>query len=210
CVLLFCMFFLLGFLLEETPCEHGENMQTPHREAQEIAHLSTVHSGEDLPPSANSPARGTRAYDLLAVRRQCKQCKQLSHRATRNELCTSQTLFSVCDMKRSLVPTCPPSKTCSPPESGNGQEKSLQTPHTLDTNYSNSSPLVDATDHCSPKPPDTKTVSSPSLSHYCTANPLLHIYLSLHFSHSSPLLCTTVVQHFTATVCSHSALYILF
>src|SRR4029434_4317431 len=24
----FCMFFLLGFLLEETPCEHGENMQT--------------------------------------------------------------------------------------------------------------------------------------------------------------------------------------
>src|SRR4029434_7370832 len=26
----FCMFFLLGFLVEETPCEHGENMQTPH------------------------------------------------------------------------------------------------------------------------------------------------------------------------------------
>ena len=67
--------------------------------------------------------------------------------------------------KRSSVPTCPPSKTCTPPESGNGQEKSLQTPHTPDTNYSNSSPLVDATDHCSPKPPDTKTVSSPSPSH---------------------------------------------
>src|SRR4029434_57583 len=29
--------FLLGFLLEETPCEHGENMQTPHRKAWEIA-----------------------------------------------------------------------------------------------------------------------------------------------------------------------------
>src|SRR4029434_1314738 len=47
-------FFLLGFLVEETPCEHGENMQTPHRKAREIAHLSTVHSGEDLPPRANS------------------------------------------------------------------------------------------------------------------------------------------------------------
>ena len=32
--------------------------------------------------------------------------------------------------------------------------------------------LVDATDHCSPKPPDTKTVSSPSPSHYWTTNPL--------------------------------------
>ena len=68
--------------------------------------------------------------------------------------------------ERSSVPTCPPSKTCTPPESGNGQEKSLQTPHTLDTTYSNSSPLVGATDLCSPKPPDTKTVSSPSPSHY--------------------------------------------
>ena len=43
---LFCSHvFLLGFLAEETPCEHGENMQTPHRKAREIAHLSTVHSG---------------------------------------------------------------------------------------------------------------------------------------------------------------------
>src|SRR4029434_8100549 len=33
----FCMFFLLGFLVEETPCEHGENMQTPHKKAREIA-----------------------------------------------------------------------------------------------------------------------------------------------------------------------------
>src|SRR4029434_8466981 len=76
-VLFFCMFFLLGFLLEETPCEHGENMQTPHRKAREIAHLSTVHSGEDLPPRANSTPSGNRTHDLLAVRR---QCKQLSHR----------------------------------------------------------------------------------------------------------------------------------
>src|SRR4029434_5881050 len=48
----FFMFFLLGFLLEGTSREHGENMQTPHRKAREIAHLSTVHSGEDLPPRA--------------------------------------------------------------------------------------------------------------------------------------------------------------
>src|SRR4029434_8193321 len=40
CVLFFLHVFLLGFLVEETPCEHRENMQTPHREAREIAHLS--------------------------------------------------------------------------------------------------------------------------------------------------------------------------
>src|SRR4029434_1225780 len=73
------MFFLSGSLVEETPCEDGENMQTPHRKALEIAHLSTVHSGEDLPPRANSAPCGNRTHDLLAVRRQCKQCKQLSH-----------------------------------------------------------------------------------------------------------------------------------
>src|SRR4029434_270467 len=71
--------FLLGFLAEETPCEHGENMQTPHRKAREIAHLSTVHSGEDLPPRANSVPCGNQTHDLLAVR---LQCKQLSHRAS--------------------------------------------------------------------------------------------------------------------------------
>src|SRR4029434_1798744 len=76
-VLFFLHVFLLGLLAEETPCEHGENMQTPHRKAQEIAHLSTVHSGEDLPPRANSTPCGNRTCDLLAVRR---QCKQLSHR----------------------------------------------------------------------------------------------------------------------------------
>src|SRR4029434_2332572 len=79
---LFFNFFLLGSLVEETPCEHGENMQTPHRKAREIAHLSTVHPGEDLPPGANSAPCGNRTHDLLAVRRQCKQCKQLSHRDT--------------------------------------------------------------------------------------------------------------------------------
>src|SRR4029434_870018 len=67
------MFFLLGSLVEETPCAHGANIQTPHRKAQEIAHLSTVHSGEDLPPRANSAPCGNRTHDLLAVRRQCKQ-----------------------------------------------------------------------------------------------------------------------------------------
>src|SRR4029434_6844690 len=71
--------FLLGFLVEETPSEHGENMQTPHRKAREIAHMSTVHSGEDLRPRATSAPCGNRTHDLLAVRRQCKQCKQLSH-----------------------------------------------------------------------------------------------------------------------------------
>src|SRR4029434_3551094 len=74
CVLLFYMFFLLGSLVEETPCEHGENMQTQHRNARERAHLSTVHSGEDLPPRANSAPCGNRTHALLAVRRQRKQC----------------------------------------------------------------------------------------------------------------------------------------
>src|SRR4029434_9421718 len=41
----FACFFLLGSLVEETPCEHGENMQTPHRKAREIAHLSTALRG---------------------------------------------------------------------------------------------------------------------------------------------------------------------
>src|SRR4029434_7777028 len=71
--------FLLGLLAEETPCEHGENMQTPHRKAREIAHLGTVHSGEDLPPRANSAPCGNRTHDLRAVKPQCKQCKKLSH-----------------------------------------------------------------------------------------------------------------------------------
>src|SRR4029434_3800501 len=36
-VLFFLHVFLLGFLVEETPCEHRENLQTPHRKAREIA-----------------------------------------------------------------------------------------------------------------------------------------------------------------------------
>src|SRR4029434_2345908 len=48
-VLLFLHVFLLGFLLEETPCEHRENMQTPHRNAREIAYLSTEGLGRTCP-----------------------------------------------------------------------------------------------------------------------------------------------------------------
>src|SRR4029434_9511779 len=54
----FCMFFLLGSLVEETPCEHWKNMQTPHRKAREIAHLSTVHCalwGGPAPESQQCP-----------------------------------------------------------------------------------------------------------------------------------------------------------
>src|SRR4029434_10807956 len=49
-VLFFLHVFLLGFLVEETLCEHGENMQTPHRKAREIAHLSTEGLGRTCPP----------------------------------------------------------------------------------------------------------------------------------------------------------------
>ena len=73
------MFLLLGFLVEETPCEHGENMQTPHRRAREIAHCALW--GGPAPQSQQRPMRESN-HDLLAVRQQCKQCKQLSHRAT--------------------------------------------------------------------------------------------------------------------------------
>src|SRR4029434_4911932 len=68
------MFFLLGYLVEETPCERGENMQTPHRKAREISYLSTEGLGR-----TNSAQCGNRTHDLLAVRLQCKQCEQLSH-----------------------------------------------------------------------------------------------------------------------------------
>src|SRR4029434_4743389 len=47
---IFACFLLLGFLVEETPCEQGENMQTPHRKAQEMAHLSTEGLGRTCPP----------------------------------------------------------------------------------------------------------------------------------------------------------------
>src|SRR4029434_3270341 len=67
-VLFFLHVFLLGLFAEETPCEHRENMQTPGDSPLEIAHLSTVHSGEDLPPRANSAPCWNRTHDLLAVR----------------------------------------------------------------------------------------------------------------------------------------------
>src|SRR4029434_2101385 len=120
-----------------------------------------------------------------------------------------KTLSSL--QKGLLVPTCPPSRTFITSEPGNRQGKSLQTPHTLDTNYSNSSPLVDATDHCSPKPPDTKTVSSPSR---LTTEQLTHcsIYIYIYIFIPALLALSTSSLHycFTATVYSHSALCIYF
>src|SRR4029434_293424 len=53
--LFFGMFFLLGFLVGETPCKHGENMQTPHRKAREIAHLSTEGLGRTCPQYQQRP-----------------------------------------------------------------------------------------------------------------------------------------------------------
>src|SRR4029434_2952904 len=50
--------FLLGFLVEETPCEHREDMQTPHRKAREIAHLSTEGLGRTCPPEPTAPHAG--------------------------------------------------------------------------------------------------------------------------------------------------------
>ena len=77
CVLFAC-FFLLGFLVEETPCEHGENMQTPHRKAREIAHLSTEGLGRTCPPEPTAPHAGIEPMTFLLSRR---QCKHLSHHA---------------------------------------------------------------------------------------------------------------------------------
>src|SRR4029434_5289793 len=65
------LFFLHVFLLEETPCEHGENMQNPHRKAWEIAHLSTEGLGRTCSPEPTCAPCGKQTHDLLAVRRQC-------------------------------------------------------------------------------------------------------------------------------------------
>ncbi len=64
---------------------------------------------------------------------------------------------------KSLVPTCPPFRTYTCPESGNGQETSLQIHHTPDI-CSNFLPLVGTTELCVPKQ-HIRTVSSlrPSL-----------------------------------------------
>ena len=63
-VLFFLHVFLLGFLVEETPCEHGENMQTPHRKAREIAHLSTEGLGRTCPPEPTAPHVGIEPMTL--------------------------------------------------------------------------------------------------------------------------------------------------
>ena len=70
--------------------------------------------------------------------------------------------------KKSLVLNCPPSRTYTHPESGNGQEISLQTHLTLDTICLNFSPPAGATEHYTPKQPDTRTVSSPRPSQWWT------------------------------------------
>ena len=44
--------FLLGFLVEETPSEHRENMQNPHRKAREIAHMEAW--GEPTPTAPHA------------------------------------------------------------------------------------------------------------------------------------------------------------
>ena len=55
--------------------------------------------------------------------------------------------------------------TCTCPESGNVQLRSLQIRHNLDMTCSNSSPLAGGTEHCTPEQPDTGTVSFHRLSH---------------------------------------------
>ena len=91
------------------------------------------------------------------------------------------------------------------------QEKSLQTPHTLDIIYLNSSPLVGATDHCSPKRPDTKTFLPPSC---LTTKQLTHC--SIYSIYIYPCTSCTLHFFFALLLCnisqllyiSHSALYI--
>ena len=73
--------------------------------------------------------------------------------------------------KKSLVPACPPTRTCTSPESGKGQETSLQTHHTLDSTSSNSSPHVGTTEHWRPKLPVTRTTSFLWPSLWWTLNP---------------------------------------
>src|SRR4029434_4633153 len=52
---LFCS--CVGVLCGGNPCEHGENMQTPHRKAREIAHLSTGGLGRTCKLHTERPGR---------------------------------------------------------------------------------------------------------------------------------------------------------
>ena len=63
--LFFLHVFVLGFYVEETPCEHGENMQTPHRKAREITHLSTEGLGRTCPPEPTAPNAGIEPMTFL-------------------------------------------------------------------------------------------------------------------------------------------------
>src|SRR4029434_54003 len=64
-VLFFLHVFLLGSLVEETPFEHRENMQTPHRKAREIARLSTEGLGRTCPPEPTAPHAGIEPMTFL-------------------------------------------------------------------------------------------------------------------------------------------------
>src|SRR4029434_10225490 len=64
-VLFFLHVFMLGFLVEETPCEHWENMQTPHRKAREIAQLSTEGLERTCPPEPTAPHAGIETMTFL-------------------------------------------------------------------------------------------------------------------------------------------------
>src|SRR4029434_4500528 len=49
--------FYVGVLCGGNPCEHEENLQTPHRKAREIAHLSTEGLGRTCPQYQQCPMR---------------------------------------------------------------------------------------------------------------------------------------------------------
>ena len=51
------MFFLLGSLVEETPCEHGENMQTPQKGPGDSPPEHCALWGGPAPQSQQRPMR---------------------------------------------------------------------------------------------------------------------------------------------------------
>src|SRR4029434_6213778 len=69
--------FLLGFLVEETPCEHGEEHANSTQKGPGNSPPEHWRPGENLPPRTKSASCGNRTQDLLAVR---QQCKHLSHK----------------------------------------------------------------------------------------------------------------------------------